>query len=105
MASDFFSQPREAAAEPLRREEGRRFGESQELLDRMGHLLGPEQMQDLHRQPEPGGEPEEEVQLHEGAEEEVSRREDYSCRGKGLEGGKMNVLQTRKRMRAHKICR
>ena len=63
VASDFFSQPGEAAAEPLRREEGRVLGESQELLDRTVPLLGKEQVQEVVL--------EEEVQPQKIAEVEV----------------------------------
>ena len=55
-------------------------------MDRMGPLLGQEQVQDPHRQPEPGGEPEEEVQHLEGAEEEVRQEEGLQLQGEGYGG-------------------
>ena len=56
VAADFFLQPRLTAPEPLRSEEGRRLGESQELLNRLEPLLG---------QPEQGRVQEEQGQVEE----------------------------------------
>ena len=86
MASDYFSQPGEAATEPLGREEGRRLGESQELLDRMVPLLGHEQEKGQHGRPEPGAVPEEELQHQEGEEVEVRQEGGLRLQGEGPGG-------------------